>query len=48
MALHDLAADPKEQDNQLGRQPEVEGQLTSELQAWLQEPRIPYGVFDRR
>ena len=48
VALHDLAADPKEQDNQLGRQTEVERQLTSELQAWLQEPRIPYGIFERR
>ena len=48
VALHDLAADPQEQDNRLGHEPAVERQLTGELQAWLAEPRVPYGFFSRK
>ncbi len=37
--LFDVEADPFEEDNHLGRHPELEASLTAALRAWLAEPR---------
>ena len=37
--LFNVEADPFEEDNELGRHPELEASLTAALQAWLAEPR---------
>jgi N-acetylgalactosamine-6-sulfatase len=37
--LFDVEADPFEENNLLGRHPELEASLTAALQAWLAEPR---------
>ena len=45
VALYDLQDDPGEQENLLGRHSDVENRLAAELNAWLADPRIPYGQY---